>query len=351
VSDRDRMTYDRRQLLARSGVAAAGAVFARHGLDAGNALAAGEAAPDGGRVSAERAVFRSSDGTKLVGYLRRRSHGRFPRPAIIVPTTMTGAQDQSVVTGYADGLAREGFVTFTFDQRGFGESGGGPRQHEDIPTRMVDLSAAVTFLRGLHGVVDPARIGGLGVSIAGGLLLRLTAFDPRMRAFVAIGAGLTHPHLMRDEFTPDEYAAHLARLARAAERFDKTRKLEYIPVVTPTGEGALFPSPDAFAYYGTGRGASRTWENRASALSLRTLLVDDVATMADLVGSRAGLLIVGERDRSTPVTWHEAVYERLTGPRGLFVVPGAAHNDLYDEQPYVSQAVEAAAAWFARHLD
>jgi fermentation-respiration switch protein FrsA (DUF1100 family) len=330
---------------------AAGAMFAK-GFDVEHAVASAEPASTAGEgVTVRRVVFRSSDGTKLVGYLRRPSRGRSPRAAVIVPTTMTGAQDQSVVTGYANGLARVGFVTLTFDQRGFGESGGGPRQHEDIRTRMVDLSAAITFLRSRPDVVDPHRIGGLGVSIAGGLVLRATAFDPRMRAFVAIGAGLTHPHLMRDQFRPEGYAAQLAAMAEAAERFDLTGKLQYIPIVTPSGDGALFPSPDAFAYYGTRRGSSRTWENRASTLSLRTLLIDDVATMADLVGSRAGLLMVGELDASTPREWHEAVYERLTGPRSLVIVPGAAHNDLYDDRLLVSRAVETAAAWFDRHLD
>jgi uncharacterized protein len=192
VSEGDGNRYDRRELLARGGIVAAGAMIAP-GLDAEEAVGSAD-------VTRRRVVFRSSDGTRLVGYLRRPSRGRSPRPAVIVPTTMTGAQDQSVVTGYADGLAREGFVTFTFDQRGFGESGGGPRQHEDARIRMVDLSAAVTFLRGMHDVVDPGRIGGLGVSLAGGLVLRATAFDPRMRAFVAIGAGLTHPHLMHRVF-------------------------------------------------------------------------------------------------------------------------------------------------------
>jgi fermentation-respiration switch protein FrsA (DUF1100 family) len=143
-------------------------VLARHGLGAANASAARETAPDCGRLNTERVVFRSSDGTKLVGYLRRRPHRTSPRPAVIVPTTMTGTQDQSVVTGYADGLAREGFVTLTFDQRGFGESGGGPRQHEDIPKRMIDLSAAITFLRGLHGVVDRTRIGGSACRLPAG---------------------------------------------------------------------------------------------------------------------------------------------------------------------------------------
>jgi uncharacterized protein len=339
--------YNRRQLIARGGAVTTAAALGRYLIDAEDAPALGRSR-DG--VALRRVVFRSADRTKLVGHLRRPAGRSLPRPAVVVPTTMTGAKDQSVVTGYAHGLARRGFVTLTFDQRGFGESGGHPRQHEDIETRMVDLGAAVTYLRGLHTLVDPDRIGGLGVSIAGGLLLRLTAFDPRMRAFVAIAAGLTDPHLIRDGFGPEGYATALAEQARAAERFDRTGKLEYIPVVTPTGEGALFPAPDAFEYYGSSRGASRTWENRASVLSLRTLLVHDLRTMADLTGPRAGLLIVGEDDESTPPAWHEFVFERLSGPRRLIVVPGARHNDLYDRDPFVSQAIDAATDWFDTHL-
>jgi fermentation-respiration switch protein FrsA (DUF1100 family) len=328
---------DRRQLLIDGGLAATGL-----------ALAGRIAAQPG--VELHRVVFRASDGTKLVGHLRRPAGRERPRAAVLVPTTMTGAKDQSVVVNYAEGLAHAGFVTLVFDQRNFGESGGRPRAHEDIHERLADLRAAVSYLASLTRTVDPARIGGLGVSIGGGLVMALTAFDPRVRAFVAIAAGLTDPFRLRDALGAEAYAAQLERLAAIAQRSDLTGHVEYVPVVTPDGVGALFPSPDAYAYYGTARGASRWWRNRATALSLRTLLIHDVLTPAALVGPRAGLLIVGAGDQSTPPAWHQDAYDRLTGPKRLLVLDGAAHNDLYDDSAYVSRAVDAASAWLREHL-
>lgn len=43
------------------------------------------------------------------------------------------------------------------------------------------------------------------------------------------------------------------------------------------------------------------------------------------------------------------MYDRLTGPRRLEILPGVEHNDLYDREP-VNTAVGMAAEWFTTHL-
>jgi len=114
--------------------------------------------------------------------------------------------------------------------------------------------------------------------------------------------------------------------------------------------GPYCPRRRRSGYYGTERGASQVWQNRATRLSLRTLLVHDVRNPADLVGPRAGMLAVGGDDTSTPVQMHQEIYDRLTGPRDLFIVDGAGHDDLYDQAPFVGQVVERAARFLGEHL-
>jgi hypothetical protein len=325
--------HSRRRVLVAGAAAAAGAL-----------LATGGAAATTGR---RRVTFHTPDGVQLVGHLRV-PPGRARRPAIVLANAMTSVKEQSVNAGYAVRLTAAGFVTLTFDQRGFGESGGGPRLHEDNQVRLTDLHAAVTYLAGVS-VVDPDRIGAMGASIGGGLAMNLTAYDPRVRAFAAIAAGLLDPARARVLMSayPEMLAEQTARLAR----YHRTGELDYIPVVrtagVPAGDPVLFDNDIATAYYGTSRGAAPNWRNRVSALSLRTVLVHDTRNSSDTAGP--GLLIVGERDESTAPADHRAVYDRLTGPRRLEILPGVGHNDLYDQAP-VEVAAGMAAEWFGTHL-
>ncbi|TQM11462.1 alpha/beta hydrolase [Pseudonocardia kunmingensis] len=355
----DGLGFSRRRLLEVTTVVGAGALVS-------GACAAGSSQPnpelstepaEGGDsvlgtedgVALRRVVFRAPDGVELVGHLRVPAEAGGPLPAVLLSNAMTSVKEQSVQTGYAHGLARAGFVTLTFDQRRFGESGGEPRQHEDNEDRLSDLQVAVSYLTGLTDQVLPERIAAFGVSIGGGLAMRLCAIDPRVQAFVAIAAGLTDPQRIRQLFTPDAYASALAAQTSALERYHRTGELDYLPIVrvegVPAEQPVLFDSPIAIEYYGSARGAVPQWENRATALSLRTILVRDTRHAADLVGPRAGMLAVGTADVSTFPEDHQAVHDRLTGPRRLLLVEGATHNDLYDNPRYVQQVVDEAAAF------
>jgi fermentation-respiration switch protein FrsA (DUF1100 family) len=305
-------------------------------------------------VGLRRTTFRTPDGVDLVGHLRTPGDQPGPRPTVVIPNAMTGVKEQSVQAGYAHGLARAGFTTLVFDQRGFGESGGALRQHEDNESRLADLQVAVTHLVGRPDAVDPGRIAAFGVSIGGGLALKLAAFDSRVRAFGAVAAGLLDPTRARELFTPEGYAASLTAQTEALQRFHATGEYEYIPVVrlpgVPADQPVLFDNPIALEYYGTPRGNVPQWTNRASTLSLRTILVHDTRSAAEVIGTGAGFLAVGTEDVSTFPDDHRAVYDSLTGPRSLLLVDGARHNDLYDQQPYVQQVTDAAADWFRTHL-
>jgi len=303
-------------------------------------------------VTLRRVVFRAPDGVELVGHLRAPAQSSGPRPAVVVANAMTSVKEQSVNAGYAAGLASAGFVTLVFDQRRFGESGGEPRQHEDNQTRLDDLHAAVSYLTTLDSVVDANRIGAMGASIGGGLAMNLTAYDPRVRAFVAIAAGLLDPTRAR-ELIPT-YPARLAEQTELLQRYHRTGQLDYIPIARtpdiPAGQRVLFDNPIATEYYGSARGAAPNWQNRVSVLSLRTILVHDTRSAAEMVGPRAGMLIVGDRDISTLPEDHQAVYDRLTGPKRLEQLPGVQHNDLYDQPAAVGRAVALSAEWFRTHL-
>jgi uncharacterized protein len=84
-------------------------------------------------------------------------------------------------------LARHGYGVLLFDRRGEGESEGDPNAFGWAGTR--DLEAAVSYLR-TRPDVDDNRIGGVGLSVGGEVMLQAAAETDAFKAIVAEGAGV-----------------------------------------------------------------------------------------------------------------------------------------------------------------
>lgn len=124
----------------------------------------------------EEIELTTSDGLALKGWYVPSRNGA----AVIAFPGRTGPVD------HAGMLVRNGYGVLLLDRRGEGESEG------DYSARgwggEPDLRAALDFLSARPDV-DPKRIGGLGLSVGGELLLQTAANDPRLRAVVSEGAG------------------------------------------------------------------------------------------------------------------------------------------------------------------
>ena len=83
-------------------------------------------------------------------------------------------------------LARHGYGVLLFDRRGQGESEGDP--HAFGWEGEKDIKAAIAFLK-RRPDVDPERIGGLGLSVGGELMLHAAAETDDLKAVVSEGAG------------------------------------------------------------------------------------------------------------------------------------------------------------------
>jgi alpha/beta superfamily hydrolase len=124
----------------------------------------------------ERVTFNTSDGLELSGwYIPSRN-----RAAVIAFPGRSGPQ------AHARMLARNGYGVLLFDRRGQGESEGDP--HAFGWEGEKDVKAAIAFLQ-RRPDVDPDRIGGLGLSVGGELMLQTAAETEALKAVVAEGAG------------------------------------------------------------------------------------------------------------------------------------------------------------------
>jgi dienelactone hydrolase len=133
-------------------------------------------AADVGRAY-ERVTFTTSDGLTLVGWYVPSGN----RAAIIA------FPGRSNTVPHARMLAGHGYGVLLFDRRGEGRSEGDYDAFGWGGDK--DLAAAITFLRGRRDV-DQSRIGGLGLSVGGELLLQTAAQDRRLAAVVSEGAGV-----------------------------------------------------------------------------------------------------------------------------------------------------------------
>jgi uncharacterized protein len=294
---------------------------------------------------ARRRITFASEGIELVGDLRIPGGGALTGtdgagwPAVLLTGPFTGVKEQ--VTGsYAELLAAAGFATLAFDHRGFGESGG-RRQHEDSQGKLADLRAGVGLLAA-QPEVDPARIGLAGICLGGGYAIRAAAQDPRVRAVAGIAGGYNSPAAMAASMGIGQYRT---ALGAALDRYDSS-----LPAVAPDGGEAAMGGDEPYAYYGTPRSRSPHWRNEVTRGSLHSLMTFDALSAADLLADTPLLIIHGERDAYCSPALARAVYDRAPGDKEIHWLDAGLHTDLYDNQPYVSQAVAAAAAFFRRGL-
>ncbi|HEY2077074.1 MAG TPA: alpha/beta hydrolase [Streptosporangiaceae bacterium] len=288
-------------------------------------------------IKAERVTFRS-EGVELVGDLRL-AVGGDQRPAVALTGPLTGVKEQ--VTGsYAELLSNAGLTTLAFDHRGFGESGG-RRQHEDSQGKLADLRAAVSVLAA-RAEVDPARIGLVGVCLGGGYAIRAAAADPRVKAVAAIAGGYNSPVQMTQAMG---IGAYRAALTAALEHYD-----EYIPAVAPDGGEAAMGGDEPYAYYGTPRSRSPHWRNEVTRGSLHSLMTLDALGAAELLAATPLLIVHGKTDAYCSPDLARALYERKPGNKEILWLNADQHTDLYDNEPYVSQAAQAAADFLRRTL-
>jgi hypothetical protein len=169
--------YLRRLLLGATGVAVALLIVAP--LSAGYLFThLGRPVVPEANIGAEyeQVAFTTSDGLKLSGWYVPSKNGA----AVIAFPGRNGPQAHTRM------LARHGYGVLLFDRRGQGESEGDP--HAFGWEGEKDIKAAIAFLQ-RRPDVDPERIGGLGLSVGGELMLHAAAETDALKAVVSEGAG------------------------------------------------------------------------------------------------------------------------------------------------------------------
>jgi fermentation-respiration switch protein FrsA (DUF1100 family) len=126
-------------------------------------------------VPYEEVSFATRDGLRLEGWFVPSRNGA----TVIVFPGRSGPQKQTRM------LVSHGYGVLLFDRRGEGASQGDPNAFGWVGHR--DLHAAAAFLRSRTDV-DPERIGGIGLSVGGEMLIHTAAHSDTFKAIVSEGA-------------------------------------------------------------------------------------------------------------------------------------------------------------------
>ncbi len=266
-------------------------------------------------------------------------------PAIAVSGPFGAVKEQSSGL-YAQHLAERGFVTLAFDPSFTGESGGEPRRMASPDINTEDFLAAVDFLSTCD-IVDPGRIGIIGICGFGGMAVNAAALDPRIKATVASTMYDMSKINVEGYFASEDTPAQRMekRKALAAQRTADYKSGTYLRaggVIDPLPEDAPWFVKDYHAYYKTPRGYHERSGNSNdgwNVIGCQSFMNQPLLSWAHEIENPV-LLIHGEKAHS--LYFSEYAFERMTGKhvegvsakegnKELMIIPGATHVDLYDD--------------------
>ena len=150
--------------------------------------------------------FRTPDGTGIVATYN--SVDRASTPAVVLVHGLT--ENRGVWTNFADRLASNGIASLAIDLRGYGDSirrtaAAGTiyldyREFRAIDFRdmLLDVNSAVDWLLAQPGV-DPHRIGIVGASVGGNIVLRYAVVNSDLAAIVALSPGIVYKDVRTDD--------------------------------------------------------------------------------------------------------------------------------------------------------
>lgn len=287
----------------------------------------------------QKVVFTSrKDNLRMAGVLRLPDQFDLSKdyPAVVVTGPMLSLKEQAQAT-YADRLTEAGYVTLVYDGIYFGESQGEPRGLELPAIKEIDIESAVDFLEGLP-FVDANRIGGLGICGGGSYMAVAGVKEDRFKAIVSVVPAISNiaESPMAGFFRPeDEVKAEKAAYEKGE---GPVTYLNFMP--RAFDEGA--------AFYYTQRGNVRGYSNKAVAWSQLDLISYNVPEiMKDM--KKPYLVVSGENAWSKPASTE--VFEAVPGSdKAMYVIPEASHFDLYDLEPYVSEAMDEITPFFSKNL-
>jgi fermentation-respiration switch protein FrsA (DUF1100 family) len=296
----------------------------------------------------------ASEGVTLAGHLYRpEGAGEERTPAVALCGPISSVKEQTL-PHYAERLADAGYTALTFDPRNFGESGGEPRFRYDPNAVIQDYVNAVNYLI-TRADVDPDRIALVGVCMGGGYAVSAGARDKRLKAVVSIAGGYNIGGTFQQFMGVDGFATHYRTINRLVQRQYASGEVAYIPAIAKALSEeipvAAMPNEEAYSYYDrTSRADAPNWSREITADSLEPYFIYNAIGHAPLVAPTPLMIVHGTTDAALLPEYAQQAYEAAVGRKELVWIETHNHIELYDQDPYVSEAAAHAVRWLDEHV-
>lgn len=262
------------------------------------------------------------------------------RPVAVMAHGLGGTKD-SGLRPFAEALAGAGLDVLAFDYRGFGASGGEPRQTVSMSGQLDDYRSAMAVAGRLPGV-DPRRLVLWGVSLSGGHVLAAAAHRDDVAAVVSLTPLVDGPAAGRHALAHHRPSAMMRSTVEGMR--SRIGRQRMMPVVARPGElGALTLDGCLEDYLAI---AGPTWRNEIDAAVGLELGNHRPGRSAKHV--RAPMLVqIADFDRSAPP--HAAAKAAFAGRAQVRHYP-CDHFDVWPGKPWHARAVAHQVAFLTRTL-
>ena len=179
-------------------------------------------------------------------------------------------------------------------------------------------------------------------------MLQLAAFDRRIKAVAIVASGLGDTLL--EMLGKDGFIKFLKEFNIARQKRYDTEEVQYIPAVATDNKPAAMIGDEPFEYYGTLRAWSPWWVNRYSTESIENLMSYNAISYAHHVSPTPLLVVHGINEKYCFPKFAQHVYEEAGEPKEILWLDTTNHIDLYDNEKYVSPAINKITEWFNRYI-
>ena len=289
--------------------------------------------------------FPAEGGVTLRGWLYVPEGTSGKLPAISMAHGYAGVR-QHGIEGFAQSFAENGFVVLLHDHRGFGASGGEPRQDVDPWRQIADWRRAISFLETVPEV-DAKRLGVWGTSYAGGHVMVLGATDRRIKCVVSQVPTISGFEQGLRRIPPEGVAAIDEAFAQDERDQFNGKPLRRQAIVSADGSiPASYRAKDAIDFYLQPL-PDGVWKNEVTVRSTRAARMYEPGNWVTRVSPTPLMMVVALNDTITVTDLALAAYERALEPKRLVTIKGG-HFDPYLGQFEASRS--AALSWFVEHL-
>ena len=295
--------------------------------------------PKSDKVNHSKITFNNRYGFTLVAdmYVPKSIEGKLLGIAVCGPF---GAVKEQCSGLYAQKLAEKEYLTIAFDPSFTGESTGTPRYMASPDINTEDFQAAVDFLSA-NELVDPEKIGIIGICGWGGMALNVAALDTRIKATITstmYDMSRVNANGYFDEGDNEETRYQNKKSLNNQRTIDyKNKSYERaggcLPL--PVSDDVPFFVKDYSEYY-----KGRAYHKRSlnsnegwNKIGCMSFINQPILTYSNEIRS-AVLMIHGEKAHScyfSKDAYANMIKEsKYKDNKELMIIPNAVHTDLYD---------------------